>query len=240
MRSLSCAPDGSCSAAPDADLPGACRQVRRRVRGAVQLVPWHKTRPAGRRRRLLCHRGRVRDPREIGPSRPRGRRRSVRPAREHRTRRWRRRQAEQEHNVLPGVVLDVAPLGADVHVVVQLAGKGRLLAIRKKSERPRALRRGNGCMPSFPHRMSLCSRRRGDMSAALDTGKSGERSDLCSSRRRPTGWPARWRIRTPSKAPCRATPSKESGSIRSCRPRRRIRRPSSRRRSALRRTASIC
>ncbi|MFD2052072.1 ABC transporter ATP-binding protein [Mesorhizobium calcicola] len=34
-------------------------------------------------------------------------------------------------NVLAGVVLDVAPLGADMHVVVELPGKGRLLAIRK-------------------------------------------------------------------------------------------------------------
>ncbi|KRQ96859.1 ABC transporter ATP-binding protein [Bradyrhizobium valentinum] len=36
-----------------------------------------------------------------------------------------------EQNVLAGVVLDVAPLGADVHVVVELPGKNRLLAIRK-------------------------------------------------------------------------------------------------------------
>ncbi|MCA6120163.1 ABC transporter ATP-binding protein [Bradyrhizobium sp. WSM 1738] len=36
-----------------------------------------------------------------------------------------------EHNVLAGVVLDVAPLGADVHVVIELPGKSRLLAIRK-------------------------------------------------------------------------------------------------------------
>ncbi|RWL02394.1 ABC transporter ATP-binding protein [Mesorhizobium sp.] len=36
-----------------------------------------------------------------------------------------------ERNVLVGVVLDVAPLGADMHVVVELPGKGRLLAIRK-------------------------------------------------------------------------------------------------------------
>jgi putative spermidine/putrescine transport system ATP-binding protein/putrescine transport system ATP-binding protein len=34
-------------------------------------------------------------------------------------------------NVLSGVVLNVAPLGADLHVVLQLAGKTRLLAIRK-------------------------------------------------------------------------------------------------------------
>jgi ABC-type Fe3+/spermidine/putrescine transport system ATPase subunit len=40
---------------------------------------------------------------------------------------------DRERNVLPGVVLDVAPLGADVHVVVQLAGKGRLLVIRKNA-----------------------------------------------------------------------------------------------------------
>jgi ABC-type Fe3+/spermidine/putrescine transport system ATPase subunit len=38
---------------------------------------------------------------------------------------------DHERNVLPGIVLDVAPLGADVHVVVQLAGKDRLLVIRK-------------------------------------------------------------------------------------------------------------
>ncbi|MFB6421592.1 ABC transporter ATP-binding protein [Bradyrhizobium tunisiense] len=36
-----------------------------------------------------------------------------------------------KHNVLTGVVLDVVPLGADVHVVVELRGKSRLLAIRK-------------------------------------------------------------------------------------------------------------
>ncbi|TIW70641.1 MAG: TOBE domain-containing protein, partial [Mesorhizobium sp.] len=34
-------------------------------------------------------------------------------------------------NVLVGVVLDVAPLGADMHVVVELPGRGRLLAVRK-------------------------------------------------------------------------------------------------------------
>jgi putative spermidine/putrescine transport system ATP-binding protein/putrescine transport system ATP-binding protein len=34
-------------------------------------------------------------------------------------------------NAIGGVVLDVAPLGADMHVVVQLTGGGRLLAIRK-------------------------------------------------------------------------------------------------------------
>ncbi|MCK1331416.1 ABC transporter ATP-binding protein [Bradyrhizobium sp. CW9] len=38
---------------------------------------------------------------------------------------------DPEHNILAGIVLDVAPLGADVHVVVELPGKGRLLAIRK-------------------------------------------------------------------------------------------------------------
>jgi putative spermidine/putrescine transport system ATP-binding protein/putrescine transport system ATP-binding protein len=38
---------------------------------------------------------------------------------------------DSEHNVLAGIVLDVAPLGADVHVVVELPGKSRLLAIRK-------------------------------------------------------------------------------------------------------------
>nr|WP_287353984.1 TOBE domain-containing protein [Mesorhizobium sp.] len=36
-----------------------------------------------------------------------------------------------EGNVLPGVVLDVAPLGADVHVVVELSEKSRLLVIQK-------------------------------------------------------------------------------------------------------------
>ncbi|TIU94717.1 MAG: TOBE domain-containing protein [Mesorhizobium sp.] len=38
---------------------------------------------------------------------------------------------DAECTVLVGVVLDVAPLGADMHVVVELPGKGRLLAIRK-------------------------------------------------------------------------------------------------------------
>ncbi|MER9108690.1 TOBE domain-containing protein, partial [Mesorhizobium sp. M0848] len=37
------------------------------------------------------------------------------------------------HNVLPGVVLDVAPLGADVHVVVELRDKSRVLVIRKNT-----------------------------------------------------------------------------------------------------------
>jgi putative spermidine/putrescine transport system ATP-binding protein/putrescine transport system ATP-binding protein len=40
-------------------------------------------------------------------------------------------QPASGRNALPGVVLDVAPLGADVHVVIQLPGKTRLLAIRK-------------------------------------------------------------------------------------------------------------
>ena len=51
-------------------------------------------------------------------------------------------KVQQEHNVLPGVVLDVAPLGADVHVVVQLAGKGRLLAIRKNIGKAPGLAQG--------------------------------------------------------------------------------------------------
>lgn len=38
---------------------------------------------------------------------------------------------DEEHNILAGVVLDVASLGPDVHVVVELPGKSRLLAIRK-------------------------------------------------------------------------------------------------------------
>lgn len=38
---------------------------------------------------------------------------------------------DAECNVLVGVVLDVAPLGADMHVVVELPGRGRLLAVRK-------------------------------------------------------------------------------------------------------------
>ncbi|RWK46661.1 MAG: ABC transporter ATP-binding protein [Mesorhizobium sp.] len=36
-----------------------------------------------------------------------------------------------KYNLLDGVVFDTAPLGADVHVVVELAEKTRLLAIRK-------------------------------------------------------------------------------------------------------------
>lgn len=39
--------------------------------------------------------------------------------------------ADRSRNILPGTVVDVAPLGADIHVVVELAGGGRLLAIRK-------------------------------------------------------------------------------------------------------------
>ncbi|WP_409190583.1 ABC transporter ATP-binding protein [Bradyrhizobium sp. RDM4] len=38
---------------------------------------------------------------------------------------------DPEQNILAGMVLDVAPLGPDVHVVVELPGKRRLLAIRK-------------------------------------------------------------------------------------------------------------
>lgn len=44
-----------------------------------------------------------------------------------------------EYNVLPGIVLDVAPLGADVHVVVELSGKTRLLAVRKNVGRSQGL-----------------------------------------------------------------------------------------------------
>lgn len=40
-----------------------------------------------------------------------------------------------EHNILSGIVLDVAPLGPDVHVVVELPDNRRLLAIRKNSGR---------------------------------------------------------------------------------------------------------
>ncbi|MER8594294.1 ABC transporter ATP-binding protein [Mesorhizobium sp. M1182] len=42
---------------------------------------------------------------------------------------------DAQGNVLAGVVLDVAPLGADMHVVVELPGKSRLLAIRKNAGR---------------------------------------------------------------------------------------------------------
>ncbi|MFB9984527.1 ABC transporter ATP-binding protein [Mesorhizobium kowhaii] len=48
----------------------------------------------------------------------------------------------RELNVLTGVVLDVAPLGADVHVVVELPGKSRLLAIRKNVGRSQAVAPG--------------------------------------------------------------------------------------------------
>lgn len=40
-----------------------------------------------------------------------------------------------EYNVLEGIVVDVAPLGADVHVVVELSRTTRMLAIRKNSGR---------------------------------------------------------------------------------------------------------
>ncbi|MEI9426209.1 ABC transporter ATP-binding protein [Mesorhizobium sp. Cs1299R1N3] len=36
-----------------------------------------------------------------------------------------------DHNVLDGIVVDVAPLGSDVHVVVEISGGARLLAIHK-------------------------------------------------------------------------------------------------------------
>ncbi|MBH5396269.1 ABC transporter ATP-binding protein [Bradyrhizobium sp. CNPSo 4010] len=42
---------------------------------------------------------------------------------------------DPERNVLTGVVFDVAPLGADVHVVIELPGKTRLLVIRKNIDR---------------------------------------------------------------------------------------------------------
>ncbi|MES0039552.1 ABC transporter ATP-binding protein [Mesorhizobium sp. M0046] len=38
---------------------------------------------------------------------------------------------DRQRNSLAGVILDVAPLGADVHVVIELTGRSRLLAIRK-------------------------------------------------------------------------------------------------------------
>jgi putative spermidine/putrescine transport system ATP-binding protein/putrescine transport system ATP-binding protein len=51
---------------------------------------------------------------------------------------------DRQRNALRGVVLDVAPLGADVHVVVQLAGRTRLLAIRKN------VGRAPGLVPGQP------------------------------------------------------------------------------------------
>ncbi|WOH52440.1 ABC transporter ATP-binding protein [Bradyrhizobium sp. sBnM-33] len=54
-----------------------------------------------------------------------------------------------KHNVLAGVVLDVAPLGADVHVVVELPGKSRLLAIRKNVGRSSAVLPGQSVRALF-------------------------------------------------------------------------------------------
>ncbi|MDA9535725.1 hypothetical protein ACM41_05385 [Bradyrhizobium sp. CCBAU 21362] len=51
---------------------------------------------------------------------------------------------DSEYNVLPAIVLDVASLGANVHVVVELPGKSRLLAIRKN------VGRGQGLLPGQP------------------------------------------------------------------------------------------
>lgn len=53
---------------------------------------------------------------------------------------------DSEQNVLEGVVLDVAPLGADVHVVVELPENGRLLAIHKN------VGRTSGVAPGQPVR----------------------------------------------------------------------------------------
>ncbi|MCK1744859.1 ABC transporter ATP-binding protein [Bradyrhizobium sp. 139] len=47
-----------------------------------------------------------------------------------------------EHNSMTGVVLDVASLGPDVHVVVELPGKARVLAIRKNAGRIQGLAPG--------------------------------------------------------------------------------------------------
>lgn len=49
---------------------------------------------------------------------------------------------DPEYNVVSGVVLDVAPLGADLHVVVELPGKSRLLSIRKNAGRNLAVEPG--------------------------------------------------------------------------------------------------
>lgn len=56
---------------------------------------------------------------------------------------------EPDRNVLEGVVVDVAPLGADVHVVVDLPGEIRLLAIRKNVGRIPALVPGQPVQLSF-------------------------------------------------------------------------------------------
>lgn len=53
---------------------------------------------------------------------------------------------DAEQNLLKGIVLDVASLGADVHVVVELPEKGRLLAIRKN------VGRTSGVAPGQPVR----------------------------------------------------------------------------------------
>ncbi|MCK1428759.1 ABC transporter ATP-binding protein [Bradyrhizobium sp. 87] len=56
---------------------------------------------------------------------------------------------DAEHNVLRGVVLDVASLGADVHVVVELPEKGRLLAIRKNVGRTPGVAPGQPVLARF-------------------------------------------------------------------------------------------
>lgn len=48
----------------------------------------------------------------------------------------------RDYNVLAGTVVDVAPLGADVHVVIELPSKNRLLVVRKNDTGTRAIRPG--------------------------------------------------------------------------------------------------
>ncbi|WP_187276897.1 ABC transporter ATP-binding protein [Phyllobacterium endophyticum] len=52
-------------------------------------------------------------------------------------------------NFLPGIVLDVASLGADTHVVIEIVGKNRLLAIRKNERRATRISPGQSVFASF-------------------------------------------------------------------------------------------
>ncbi|WP_346658493.1 TOBE domain-containing protein [Bradyrhizobium sp. 179] len=61
----------------------------------------------------------------------------------------RRMSEEREHNVLAGVVLDVAALRADLHVVVELPGRNRLLAIRKNLGRTPGVMAGQAVQAVF-------------------------------------------------------------------------------------------
>lgn len=54
-----------------------------------------------------------------------------------------------DYNVLAGIVVDVAPLGADMHVVIELPSKNRLLVVRKNITGSQAIRPGQPVRARF-------------------------------------------------------------------------------------------